>query len=298
MDLNLLRVFVAVAETASFSVAAQRLELPKSSVSRAVARLETDMGVQLVHRSTRRVALSTAGAALHEKIAPLLATLQRSICALPELEDGPSGRLRVTASIDFGAAVLADVVARFSARYPAVQLELRITNDLVDLIGEGVDLAVRLSSRPLRDSQLRARRAAPLHMQLFAAPAYLARRGTPRTPSDLEEHDWVAFRMGAPLRLEGADGATMVMPRGRISCDEIAFAHATVVAGAGIGYLPTFLTDPDIAAGRLTRVLPRWAAPSGHVWIVSPAGGRMPRKAEAFAEMVVETLARPLQLAR
>lgn len=129
IDLNLLPIFVAVAETSSFSAAAAKLRIPKSTVSRGVANLEDAMGVQLFHRTTRHVALSTAGTALLERSAALLAALQQSVSDLPELQAEPSGVIRVTAPIDFGSAVLADIVARFSARYSAVETRGRIVCD-------------------------------------------------------------------------------------------------------------------------------------------------------------------------
>lgn len=290
IDLNHLSVFGAVGESASFSVAARRLGLPKSSVSRAVAKLEAAVGVRLVHRTTRHVALSTAGKALYEKTAPLLATLRQSIGDLPELEEQPSGRLRVTATIDFGAAVLAEVVARFVARYPGVEVELRLTNELVDLVAESIDVALRISSTRLKDSSLTAKKAGPVTLQLFAAPAYLARRGTPRVPRDLDGHEWVGFRAARAVRLEGPGGPIDVRPQGRITCDDMSFLRAAVLEGAGIGVLPAFLTHADVAAGRLVRLLPRWNMLSGYLWIVSPGARHVPRKVSAFTQLVLETM--------
>ena len=136
--------------------------MPKSTVSRGIAGLELAMGVRLVNRTTRHVALSTAGVALHERVSPQLTALVRSLVALPELEEEPSGKLRITAIADFAATALADIVARFVARHSAVEVELHLTTRLVDLVAEGFDLAFRNSRQRLRDSSLRARRAAAL----------------------------------------------------------------------------------------------------------------------------------------
>jgi DNA-binding transcriptional LysR family regulator len=214
-ELDDLAVFVAVGETGSFSAAAGRLRVPKSSVSRAVARLEAAMGVGLIHRTTRHVALSTAGAALYEKVAGPLRSIQQSLGDLPELEELPSGLLRVTAATDFGAAVLAEVAARFTARYPGVEVDMRLTNENLDLVSEGIDVAFRLANRRLKDSSLSARKACPLPLRLYASPSYLARRGTPRTPRELDGHDWVRFRQVQELKLETEGESVMLRPGGR-----------------------------------------------------------------------------------
>ncbi|MCE9666837.1 LysR family transcriptional regulator [Myxococcus stipitatus] len=295
MDLNQLALFVAVAEGRGFSSAAKKLGLPKSSVSRGIARLEASMGVQLLNRTTRTVALSTAGAALYERVSPMLAALRKSVGELPELEDAPSGELRITAVVDWGTSVLADVITRFTARYPAVSVDLHLDNRVVDLVAEGFDAALRLSVTPLKDSSLRARRLGPLALRLYAAPSYLARKGMPRHPRELEDHAWVAFRSGLPLRLVGA-GETVLPPRrGAIQCDDMLFMREALRLGGGIGYLPTMLAEPDVAEGRLVNVLPKWSTPLGSAWFVSTAERHMPRKVAAFRDFLVETLKqRPL----
>ncbi|MEW5848978.1 MAG: LysR family transcriptional regulator [Myxococcota bacterium] len=295
MDLNLLAAFVTVAETASFSEAARRLRLPKSSVSRRISALESTMGVRLLHRSTRHVALSTAGAALYERVAPQLASLQQSLRDLPELEEEPSGRLRVTATVDWGVTVLAEVVTRFVARYPAVQVELSLSSELVDLVGGGFDVALRISRHRLKDSTLMARSVGPLAMQLYASPSYLARRGTPRTPRDLEEHSFVVFRSLGRLRLEGPTGSAVIDLHGRVMADDMFFVRESVRTGAGVGLLPRFLAESDVTTGALVNVLPRWHTSMTSLWIVTPAARHVPRKVTAFRDMVLDALRdRPL----
>ena len=297
VDLNLLTIFAAVARTSSFSAAAEQLRLPKSSVSRGIAALELSMGVRLVNRTTRHVALSTAGAALHERVTPQLSALVHALGALPELEEEPSGKLRITALPDFGAAVLAEIVARFLARHPAVEIELRLTTDVIDLVAEGFDLAFRSSRRRLRDSSLRARKLGALAMQVFAAPSYLARRGSPRSPVDLAGHDWVIYRGLDAIRLESAGERALVEPRGRVVCDDMSFGRAAIVAGAGLGILQPFLAEADVISGALVRVLPRWAVPTSDLWLVSTAAKHAPRKVTAFRDFVIESLrARPMAL--
>lgn len=290
IDLNLLRAFVAVAETSSFSLAAARIGLPKSSVSRAIQRLEESLGVTLLHRTTRTVALSTSGEALYARTAPRLRDLELTLADLPDLEEQPSGELKVTASVDFGATVLADIIARFVARHPAIHVDMRISNELVDLVAEGIDVAFRISMRRLADSALQARKLGPMRMQLFAAPTYLAKRGTPRTPADLDAHDWVAFGSSRTVQLASAGATAKVGVHGRVRGDDMSFVRDAVRAGAGVAVLPTFLVEDDVTAGAIVRVLPKWDTPSGDLWLVVP-GRAVPRKVAAFRDFAIEALA-------
>ncbi|HLU65532.1 MAG TPA: LysR substrate-binding domain-containing protein [Kofleriaceae bacterium] len=291
-SLDLLSLFVAVAQAGSFSAAAKRLQLPKSTVSRGVAALERDMGVRLLHRTTRQVSLSTAGAALLEKVAPQLAALESALALVPEREGQPSGRLRVTASVDFASAVLAGLVAGFTARYPAVEIDLRITNQVLDLVAEGIDLAIRATSRRMSDSSLTVRSTGPIHLQLYAAPAYMARRGTPRQPSELDQHEWVVFRGGLDSKLEGPGVVVGIQPRGRTTCDDMLFVREAVRHGVGIGILPGFLAEADVAAGTLVRVLPRWSIRGGQLLLMWPGGRHPPAKVAAFRDFVLDAIQR------
>ena len=289
MDLNLVSIFEAVARTSSFSAAAKELGIPKSSASRGVARLENQLGVQLLFRTTRHVSLTAAGTALYDRATPLLRSMKAALGEVPEREEEPSGTLRVTAPVDLGVLFLAEVVTRYTARYPAVSADLHLTGRIVDLVGEGFDVALRVAAK-LEDSTLTVRRAAPIVLQMFASPVYLARRGTPRSEEDLEEHDWVVFRSGPQrLRVAGPRPAADAR-RGRIVCDDLLFVRDAVLAGAGIGLLPKFVAEPDVVSGRLTRVLPRVERAAGHLHIVTPAAKHVPHKVTAFRDLVLEML--------
>ncbi len=290
MDLNLLSVFEAVARTSSFSAAAKELGLPKSSVSRGVSRLEGELRAQLLFRTTRHVSLSEAGTALYDRITPLLGSMRAALGAVPEREEEPSGTLRVTAPVDLGVLFLAEVLTRYTARYPRVSVELHLTGRIVDLVAEGFDVALRVAPR-LADSTLVVRRAAPIVLHLFASPLYLARRGTPRTEADLAQHDWVVFRSGPQrLRVAGPRQATAAHPSGRIVADDLLFVRHAVRAGAGIGLLPTFMAEADAVSGALARILPRFERLAGHLHVVTPAAKHVPRKVSAFRDLVLELL--------
>jgi DNA-binding transcriptional LysR family regulator len=286
MPLDLLDSFVAVAETASFSAAATRLGVTKGTVSRAIARLEAQVGSELVHRTTRKVALSTAGQALLERTAPHLAALRASLCSLPELEEQPSGVLKITAPTDFGIQVLPALVAGFALRFPAVHVDAHVTNRIVDLGGEGFDLAIRaFPTAQIPDSSMVAKPLSPVEIGYYAAPAYVARRGQPRSATD-PAHDWVVMRLSprrrAPVR--GADA--------RVVADDFFFIREVVRAGIGVGMLPTFIGDPELRRGELVRVLPAVRHRGGRLVVLSPSGRRVARKVSAFRDYLIGTLAR------
>jgi DNA-binding transcriptional LysR family regulator len=294
VDLNTLELFIAVAESSSFSLAAKKLGLPKSTVSRGLARLENDLGVRLINRTTRQVSLSSAGVALLERVGPQLSALKRAVGELPEAEEQPSGHLRITAAVDFGAVVLPELVTQFVARCPSVSVEVNVSNRLVDLVGERYDLAFRAVPGRLKDSSLLARKVGTIRTQLFASPTYLARKGTPRTPRELLGHDWAVFRKPGPLMLEGPGETASVEMQGRLVADDLFFLREAVRAGAGIGALPSFLGERDVGTGALSRVLPRWDSFTGTMWVVSP-GSHLPKKTVAFRDFAIEHLrAHPL----
>jgi DNA-binding transcriptional LysR family regulator len=289
MDLNLLTVFEAVARTASFSTAAKELGIPKSSASRSVARLEDELGLQLLFRTTRQVSLTEPGTALYDRVTPLLRQVRAALGELPEREEAPSGTLRLTAPVDLGVLFLAEVVTRYTARFPAVSVEVHLTGRVVDLVAEGFDLALRVGAR-LEDSTLVARRAAPIVLHHYASPLYLARRGTPRFEAELADHDTLVFRGGdQKLRVPGARPASAGRPP-RIVADDLLFLRDAVRAGAGIGLLPDFAAEPEVVAGRLVRILPRIERPAGWLHLVTPAAKHGPRKVAAFRDLVVELL--------
>jgi DNA-binding transcriptional LysR family regulator len=290
MDLNLLGVFEAVGRTRSFSAGARELGIPKSSASRGIARLEAELGVQLLFRTTRQVSLTAAGTVLYDRVVPILGSVKAALGELPEREEEPAGELRVTAPVDLGVLFLAEVVTRYTARYPSVSVDLHLTGRVVDLVAERFDVALRVAPR-LRDSTLVVRRAAPIVLQLFASPLYLARRGTPRSEADLAGHDWVTFRPGPQqLRAVAPEEILGAAPRSRIVCDDLLFVRDAVRAGAGVALLPDFAAEADVVAGTLVRILPRLERITSHLHIVTPAAKHVPRKVSAFRDLVLELL--------
>lgn len=286
MNLNLLPLFTAVAEAVSFSEAATQLGLRRSSVSRGVASLEKALDVQLFNRTTRQVSLTSAGKALYAKLAPRLGELKEVLGTLPEQEEEPAGTLRVSVPNDLGAMVLPELFAGFSLRYPAVRLDVRVSNRKVNLVSEGFDVALRIAVGRLTDSSLVARRLATLEVQVFAAPSYLARVGTPKSPEEAALLDWVLSRTKLP--------APLLSPRvARALGDDMLFIAGAARAGLGLAVLPVFLTRDDVAAGRLMRVLPKISISSGALFLVHTPG-RVARKVSAFRDYLLLNLPKSL----
>lgn len=294
IDLNLLRTFVTLRDSLSFSLAAERLGVPRSTVSRSITALERSLGLRLFHRTTRSVSISSDGEAFYDRVAPSLAALQSAIRDMPERDEAPSGLLRVTTTVDLGAALLAEVTARYVTRYPQVRVEALLSNSVSDLVRQGIDLALRISG-PLKDSTLRAQKVGEIAIQVYASRAYLARRGLPKAPEDLAGHDWVTYRGLSPLLLRSGGSLRKLAIEPRISSDDMMFVRETLKAGAGIGPLPSFLADPEVAAGTLERVLPRWRMQTGSVYLVRPEGRQVAPKVAAFRDLLKERLRqRPL----
>ena len=282
MDLNDLLLFKTIADAAGVSAAAKQLGLPKSSVSRGLARLERDVGVTLVHRTTRRVSLSTAGVELYAKVAPLITDLERSVVALPERAAEPSGRLRITAAPDFAAVVLADIVAGFAQRYSKIEVDLHLSSQFVDIVSEQIDVALRISARRLKDSALIARPLASFSMRVYGSPEYLSQVAPPKVPEDLTRLHWVGLPGRHKHALTSGTSTATVQVRSHLACNDMFFARAVLRAGAGVGLLPGFLAEKDLRRGDLVCVLPRWELSTGRLWLVRPRFREVPPKVQAF----------------
>ena len=290
-DLNQVAVFVRVVETGSFTQAAQALSLPKSSVSRSVSRLETELGVRLLQRTTRSVHLTDAGQAYYTQVARALSGLEEAQAAVSQMQATPKGLVRLTAAVDVGVNVVAGLIARFVRLHPDIHVEMVLTGRLISLVEEGVDLAVRAGK--LDDSSLVARRVGTLESRLFATPAYLRRHGTPKTVADLAGHDCVLFRgrRGRALwQLSGPKGAQRVEVTGHVSADDFAFIRQLLLAGSGIGLVPWTTCAQDVERGRLTRVLNDYAGPGGALSVVYPSSRYLPQRVLLLRDFLVQGL--------
>lgn len=288
-DWNLLPLFVAVVENGSMSAASRKLGAPKSSISRGIAALEQSLGVQLLHRTTREVQLTTAGAAFYEKARPVLASYRTLTSSIPEQDIEPSGVIRITTPVDMGLTFLVGAFAQFTARYPSVQLDVRPTNRPVELVAEGFDAALRISNK-LRDSTLKVRRLGSVDLALFAAPHYLAQFGAPRSLEECASHKWALF-----TGINGLPPVLRKLATPKVSTDDLLFAHGMARAGVGLSILPVYLAHEDVLAARLVRVVPSWRLTVGSLFFVHPAGDHVARKVTALRDYLVEVMTqRPL----
>jgi DNA-binding transcriptional LysR family regulator len=289
VPLDDLAAFAHVAETLSFTAAAQRLGVPKSTLSRAVARLEDTIGTRLLQRTTRSIALTEAGRRLSAQSAPHVTALEGAIRSLDDTEGEPRGVLRLTAPPDTADIFLGEMLAQFVARYQRIEIDIDLSTRQVDLVKEGFDVALR-AAISLTDQSLVARKLVETELQLYAAPAYLARRGAPRTFADLAEHDRVSFVSGRarpqwPIHDE--ETVCTMLAGGRLRTDDFSFLRALLRAGSGIGTLPSFVAAPDVGAGRLVRVLPDWSNEAGSIFLVYPSARNLSRNVAAFRDFAV-----------
>lgn len=292
-DPNDLLIFARVADDGSFSRAAERLGLPKSTVSRRISLLEERLGERLMLRTTRRLSLTEFGHALLEHARQVAAEVD-AVGALAESRQArPSGRLRVSMPSDFANLLLVDMLAAFVALHPAISLELDLSPRRVDLLGENFDIALRMGDLP-DDALLAARRIGDFPAGLYAAPRYLAERGEPATPEELMQHDGLRLmhRSGEPMAwsLRHGERRWEGVPPGRTMANSPELLVRLAQAGAGIAAVPDYFAAPHVRRGALRRVLADWCLPASTAWAVFPGRRLMPAKTRAFLDMLAAAL--------
>ncbi len=283
--------FAAVVEQGSFTAAARELSVSKPVVSKRIARLEDAFGLRLLNRTTRRLSLTEAGEALYERCRHLASEVEAAESALRPLASAPRGRLRLNAPVSFGVLHLAPCLPDFLRRYPDVEIELTLSDQRVNLVEEGVDLAVRIMD--LQDSSLRARKLAPSERILCASPDYLERRGTPRQPEDLKDHDCLTYayqRSGKRWAFHDKKGRKrQVTVSGPLEANNGDALRSACEAGLGIAHLPDFLAGESLKSGQLVCLLPDWYdQASNSVHAVYPAGRNLSPKVRVFIDYLVE----------
>jgi DNA-binding transcriptional LysR family regulator len=290
MDLNLVRTFSRVVETQSFTAAARSLGLPKSSVSRAVSRLEEELGTRLFERTTRQLKLTITGRAYYDGAARALAALTEAEHQVAESQGEPRGTVRLTVPVGADRGFLSDVVADFVKHYPAIRVDVSFTNRVVDLVGEGFDIALRgARNGQLAGSSLIARKVAQLSLWLMAAPSYLKNRRAPRRPADLKTHDLVLFGplgSGKNYELMGPNGLEPLEISGALSSDDFLFVRELVLRGAGVTLMVPRIDD--LRNGSLVRVLPDYEVPDLSLSLVLPSNRHLPRRVALFRDALVE----------
>ena len=284
MDLEDLLTFVEVADTGGVSPAARRLGVSKSIVSRRLLRLEAELGIQLLARTTRGAALTEAGVTFRDHAARVC--LEMDIARESILPAGDlRGQLRIAAPLSFGTTHLAPVLAKLARKHPRLNMFTGYSDRFVDIIGEGFDCAVRLGY--LSDSNLIARRIGPVSGRLVASPDYIKEHGSPETPDELLTHQALMQGTEAWSLIDG-DKAVTVHPQGRFKADNGAALTAAAIAGLGIALLPDFLTETALASGALVPVMSRYPLPEGGIFIVRPPGRHPARKIRVLTEILIE----------
>lgn len=298
---NELVSFVTVARFGSVTAAARQLEVPKSTVSRAIARLEASLKVALVRRLPSGVRLTEHGAQLVRLAQPHVAGLADAIDAVGKAEEQLVGTLRISAPPDLGQLVLPPLLIGLSTRYPHLRVDLDVSLHLVDVVGEGYDAALRFAANRDKGQSLLSKRLASVPGQLYASPNYLARHAAPRSLAELGEHEHVLFRGKngrGQLKLRGADGATSLTVAGRFSANDYVVVREAVLSGAGIGPLPWFVARAAAQAGALQRVLPDYEDAGVSLSFVHSAQRPTPRKVTALRDYLVEHMPEVLEPAR
>jgi DNA-binding transcriptional LysR family regulator len=299
--LQAMSAFVRVVESGSFSAVARELNATQSAISKQVAALEDDLGAKLLTRTTRSLALTEEGARYFEQARRLVAEIAEAESAVRSGEQELSGWLRVAASVGYGRLKLIPLVQSFLARHRRVRIDLRLNDGFVDLIEQGIDIAVRLGDLP--DSSLMARRIATSPRWLIAHRDYLRRLSkgkTPRAPEDLLGHNCIVYTevpwrsawtfTAGPGAPEPVGSARTVRVQGNLQTNSSEVIRSSVLAGMGIGFSPTWLFDDELASGAVQRLLPDWEAAAIPIHLVSPPERRESAKVRAFAEHVAQAL--------
>ncbi|MER8442793.1 LysR family transcriptional regulator [Mesorhizobium sp. M1066] len=284
MDIEDLQTFVVVADAGGVSAAARQLGVSKSIVSRRLFRVEAELGVQLLARTTRGAALTEAGITFRDHAARASAeidTARETILPTGELR----GRLRVAMPLTFGATHFASVLAEMARLHPKLHIHTSYSDRFVDLIAEGFDCAIR--GAYLQDSNLIAKRVGPIHGKLVASPDYIKAHASPETPDELVTHQAIMQGTEAWQFMDG-DKIVTVQPQGRFKADSATALAAAAVAGLGIAWLPDCITHEYVASGALIPIMTRYPVPPGAAYVVRPPGQHPARKVRVLTEMLVE----------
>ena len=285
-----MQTFVKVVDTGSFSAAARQLHVGQPAVSKTVAQLEELLGVRLLARSTRGLAITQAGQRYYERARRSIEEADEAELAARGEGAGLAGRLRVSAATTFARLHIVPCLPEFLARHPAVEIDLILDDRTIDLVEEGIDVSLRMGSLP--DSSLTARRLASAPRLVLATPAYLARAGEPAVPADLAAHDAVVYTQGpsAVWAFERAGTVSSVAVRGRLRVSSAEGLRAAVLADMGLTIASRWMFAPELSTGGVRQVLEDWALPAIDLWAIFPSGRLASSKARAFTDFVATLL--------
>jgi DNA-binding transcriptional LysR family regulator len=285
--------FARVVDSGGFSAAARRLKISKSAVSAHVQRLEERLGVRLLNRTTRQISLTEAGTAYYRHCARILSEVEAAEQAAGVLQREPRGTLRMAAPDSFGWMHVAPAVPSFLERYPGLSVDITTSAGHVNLVEEGLDLAIRIGV--LQDSALVVRKLARSRLILCAAPAYLSKHGAPREPGDLARHNCLCVSLmhwGDEWRLTGGAGERRVAVSGSVRSNNAETLRAAALDGIGVALLPTWAAAESLRRGALRRVLAAWEPPASTIYAVYPGKRLMSAKVRAFVDHLARRFGR------
>jgi DNA-binding transcriptional LysR family regulator len=289
-DFEAWAIFASVADAGSFSGAAQELGLAKPTVSKAIARLEAELGVSLFHRTSRRLALTGSGEALIEQARALLNSGRQVEECGREGAVMPAGTVRLAAPMSFGLTHLGEPLARFLQAYPQIDVDVCLSDSRVDLVADGFDAALRIGQ--LADSSLIARKLCDFELVLVAGQPWIDRRGDPANPGSIGPRELFAYDNGRDsslLRLHGPDGEVTLRLEGRLRANNADVMLASVAAGLGVAIVPDFIAEPALKTGSVVRILRNWQAPSIALYLLTPPGRLRPRRVTALLEFLAQS---------
>lgn len=290
MDLNEINVFIKIVQTGSFSQAAKLLQMPNSTVSHKVSTLEKRLGLTLIQRTTRKLHITPAGLAYFKRCLQGLEEIRAAEQEIAASQGEPQGLLRVTGPVELNGGALPEVISEYMRRFPKVQIEVLLTGRRIDLLSEGVDLAIRAGD--LKDSTLIAKKIGSVYFALFATAKYLKNKETPKHPRDLRQHRCIQF---TPVghdewKLTGPQGAYNVALSGPYWVDDLMLAKRLALQGEGIAFLPSHLCTGEVDRGKLVRILPEWRSNLTPIHFVYASQKFVTPKLQSFMEIALEPL--------
>jgi DNA-binding transcriptional LysR family regulator len=287
-DLEAWAIFASVVEHRSFSAAADAIGTSKATVSKAISRLEARLGQSLFHRTSRKLTLTESGTGLAEHARRILADAEAAEEAARDAATAPAGLIRMTAPMTLGMVQLAPMLADFLAEHPGIEIDLNLSDSRVDIVAEGIDVALRIANLP--DSSLRARRLGPIRTYVVAAPAYLERHGRPTHPAQLGEHACLGYtNVSGPWRFTGPNGEeAAVRPSGPMRSNSGDAMLPALRAGVGIALLPDFIVGGDLAAGTVEAILTEWSLPPIALHLMTPPSNLRPARVETLIAFLTE----------
>ncbi len=283
-------IFARAVEAGGFSAAARALDLTPSAVSKQISRLEDRLGVRLLNRSTRHVSLTEEGRAFYERATRITAEIEDAAESVAAAQGHVHGKLRVASTVAFAKHLVLPLIPEFLARYPELKVMLEVTDRAVDLVEEGIDVAIHFTEQ-LTDPSLVARRLALNRRVISAAPSYIAAHGAPQTPEDLLKHNCLSLYTVSSFNdweFDGPQGSRVLHVQGNFETNSADALYHAALAGLGIVRISTYLVGPDLKAGRLVRLLPDYVYEKASIVAVYPHRRHLSPKVRAFVDFLVE----------